>query len=96
VSSDSDRAWELIGDVCRRQQMPLERIRGEWLVRLNPSAEPCVDDEPEAIVVWADEPSPETGHEGWTWWARGRMGEARTAKAAMDAADAALARKRPE
>jgi hypothetical protein len=32
--------------------------------------------EPLAIVTYSEEPSPETGHVGWCWWAMGRMGDA--------------------
>jgi hypothetical protein len=37
------------------------------------------------------QPSPETGHEGWVWWAQGRMGEAASLKEAMSQAEAKLA-----
>ena len=43
--------------------------------------------EPLAVVTYATEPSPETGHVGWCWWARGRMGEAATYEAAKAAAE---------
>jgi hypothetical protein len=39
-----------------------------------------------------DEPSPETGDEGWCWWAMGSMGEAPTYEAACAAAVAELER----
>ena len=48
--------------------------------------------EPDALVVWTEEPSPETGHVGWCWWAQGRMGDAPTLEAAKTAAEAALRR----
>lgn len=46
--------------------------------------------EPLAVITYAEQPSPETGHEGWCWWAQGRMGEAPTYEAAKVAAMAAL------
>lgn len=46
--------------------------------------------EPKAIVTFATEPSPETGHEGWCWWALGRMGEAETYEDAKKAAENAV------
>lgn len=48
--------------------------------------------EPLALVTYATEPSPETGHVGWYWWALGKMGEAPTYEAAKAAAQASLAR----
>lgn len=59
-----------------------EFVRGRWVVDSG--------EEPEALVVWADEPSPETGHEGWCWWAQGRMGDAPTLAEAKARAEAAL------
>ena len=47
-------------------------------------------EEPEAVVVYATEPSPETGHAGWCWWALGAIGEASSAEAAMEAAESRL------
>ena len=44
-----------------------------------------------AYVVYTTQPSPETGHEGWVWWAQGRMGEAASLKEAMSQAEAKLA-----
>lgn len=46
--------------------------------------------EPQAIVSYASEPSPETGHIGWVWWALGKMGEAATYDAAKTAAEESL------
>lgn len=42
--------------------------------------------EPEALISYASEPNPETGHAGWVWWAKGRMGETHTYEAAKAAA----------
>ena len=44
-----------------------------------------------AYVVYTTEPSPETGHIGWAWWALGRMGDANTLQDAMAQAKAKLA-----
>lgn len=48
---------------------PVEFVEGEWCY-------PTDDSDPSAYVFFAFEPSPETGHVGWSWWALGRMGEA--------------------
>jgi hypothetical protein len=42
---------------------------------------------PVALVTYASEPSPETGHVGWCWWALGKMGEAAGYEAACAAAE---------
>jgi hypothetical protein len=47
--------------------------------------------EPLAVVTYASEPSPETGHAGWCWWARGKLGEAPTYESAKRAAETVLA-----
>ena len=49
--------------------------------------------EPWAVITYTDEPSPETGHVGWCWWARGSMGDAPTYEAARDAAVAEIQRR---
>lgn len=49
-----------------------EYFEGEWHV---PKAD---GPEPWAVVTYAYEPSPETGHVGWCWWALGDMGDATT------------------
>lgn len=46
--------------------------------------------EPLAIITYNAEPCPETGHEGWCWWARGRMGESKTYEDAKRQAEAKL------
>ena len=51
---------------------------------------PTHEREPIAVVTYAEEPSPETGHEGWCWWAAGKMGEARSFRAAQRAAERRL------
>ncbi len=63
-------------------RLPVEYWEGRWHW---PS-----DAEPKAIVSFASEPSPETGHEGWVWWALGRMGESETYEAAKQAAESAV------
>lgn len=50
--------------------------------------------EPLAVITYASEPSPETGHVGWYWWALGKMGEAKTYAEAKLAAEAAVRAKR--
>jgi hypothetical protein len=48
--------------------------------------------DPLALVTYrySDEPSPETGHVGWCWWAMGRMGDAPTFIEAKMAAQRAV------
>lgn len=46
--------------------------------------------EPRAVITYAEQESPETGHVGWCWWADGRMGDAETYEAAKAAAEAVL------
>lgn len=67
--------------------MATEYFEGEWLV---PTAD---GPEPWALVTYAEEPSPETGHVGWCWWARGVMGDAESYEDAKRQAVHALARR---
>jgi hypothetical protein len=67
--------------------LPTEYFEGEWHF---PKAE---GPEPWAVITYADEPSPETGHVGWCWWALGAMGDAPTYEAARDAAEAEIQRR---
>lgn len=60
------------------QPAPTEYALGTW--RLADDPEP--GDDPAGVIVYASEPSPETGHVGWCWWARGRMGDAPSYEAA--------------
>ena len=64
---------------CRLASTTLEFVRGAWV--------PACDAEALALVTYATNPSPETGHVGWCWWARGKMGDAPTLAAAMLAAE---------
>lgn len=61
-----------------------EYVDGRW--------GPPGDFEPQAVVTFTTEPSPETGHEGWVWWALGDMGEAPSLEAAKAAAERSLAK----
>lgn len=67
--------------------MATEFFEGEWHV---PAAEGPA---PWAVIVYTDEPSPETGHVGWCWWALGAMGDAPTYEAACTAAVAEIQRR---
>lgn len=60
-----------------------EYQEGEWV-------EGGEEREGAAFVVYCSEPSPETGHEGWCWWACGKMGEAASLDAAKAAAEAVV------
>ena len=53
-------------------EVPTEFFEGEWHF---PKAD---GPEPWAVITYTDEPSPETGHVGWCWWALGMMGDAPT------------------
>jgi hypothetical protein len=61
-----------------------EYVAGEWRFPADDGAEPA------AVVTYAEEPSPETGHVGWCWWALGAMGEAASYTDACAAAESAL------
>lgn len=51
---------------------------------------PPTEAEPDALVIYTTEPSPETGHIGWCWWALGKMGDAKTLEEAKAKAEAAF------
>lgn len=78
------------GSCCGQRAWPLEWREGEWTLPLF-EAEPSVESEPAAIIVFTPEPSPETGDCGWCWWALGKMGEAPTLREAMGAAERVIA-----
>ena len=63
--------------------LPRELIGGEWCTHR--------EGEPDAVITYTTEPSPETGHVGWIWWANGKMGETKTYAEAKAAAESALA-----
>jgi len=66
--------------------LPIEYVEGEWRYG-------CRDPEPPeaaACITFATEPSPETGHIGWCWWALGKMGDAATLDEAKAKAEAVL------
>ena len=67
--------------------LPIELVDGKWRC-----GERGADygREAEAVITYATEPSPETGHVGWVWWAQGKMGDAESLQAAREAAEAAL------
>ena len=68
-------------------QVPTEYVEGEWCW-------PAADgQEPWAVITFASEPSPETGHVGWCWWALGDMGDATTYDEARQKAEASLQRR---
>lgn len=54
---------------CDGDRIPTEYAEGEWRV-------PADDDAAACFITYSENPSPETGHAGWIWWALGRMGEA--------------------
>lgn len=64
------------------QPAPLDYVGGEWLVNS--------EVEQQALVTFASESSPETGHVGWLWWANGDMGESPSYEQARLDAVAAL------
>ena len=66
---------------------PTEFFEGEWHF---PKAD---GPEPWAVITYTEEPSPETGHVGWCWWAMGSMGDAPSYEAARDAAVAEIQRR---
>lgn len=74
---------------AREVAVPTEFVEGVWRF-------PAEGSEPSAVVVYTEEPSPETGHVGWCWWALGRMGEAPTYEAACAVAVAEIQRRMDE
>lgn len=62
-----------------------EYVEGKWIV-------PTDESDPAAVVTYSEEPSPETGHVGWCWWALGKMGDADSYEAAKDAAEVVVRR----
>lgn len=74
--------------------LPIEYREGEWTFGGDHNPEPDEDDEPAAVITYATEPSPETGHIGWCWWALGNMGDAPSLRDAMAAAEEAIGRRR--
>lgn len=69
-----------------RDPLPIEWVEGEWRYG-------CRDAEPPeaaACIIYTLEPSPETGHVGWCWWALGKMGDAATLDEAKAKAEAVL------
>ena len=67
---------------CRLASTTLEFVRGAWV--------PAGDEDALALVTYATSPSPETGHVGWCWWAKGKMGDAGSLEGAMLRAERAL------
>lgn len=67
---------------CRLASTTLEFVRGAWV--------PAGDEDALALVTYATSPSPETGHVGWCWWAKGKMGDAGSIEGAMLRAERAL------
>lgn len=89
LQRDLDAANAALAEAVRERDarlrlvdVPTEFVAGEWIM--------SGQAEPDAVVTYASEPSPETGHVGWCWWARGRMGDARSYMDAREAAEAAL------
>ncbi len=79
--------WHRFGLLDREPflaEVPTEYVGGEWCW-------PTVDGaEPVAVITFASEPSTETGHAGWCWWALGDMGDARTYDEARRKAETSL------
>jgi len=65
-------------------EVPTEYVEGEWCW---PTAD---GPEPGAVITFTTEPSPETGHVGWCWWALGDMGDATTYDEARQKAESSL------
>ncbi len=70
-----------------RNPIPICLVDGKWIW----GDKKHEDADVQAYVVYTTTPAPETGHEGWVWWAQGRMGEAASLKEAMSQAEAKLA-----
>jgi hypothetical protein len=68
-------------------KLPTEYVGGEWRAPVDDGAEVW------ACVTYSEEPSPETGHKGWFWWALGMRGEAQSYEGARGAVVAEIARR---
>lgn len=74
--------------ICKgRNPIPMCLVNGQWIW----GDKQHEDADVQAYIVYTTQPSPETGHEGWVWWALGRMGDANTLQDAMAQAEAKLA-----
>jgi len=71
-----------------RNPFPFCLVDGKWIFGEKETENADI----KAYVVYTTQPSPETGHEGWVWWAQGRMGEAGTLQDAMAQCEEALIR----
>ena len=69
----------------RLKGLATEYVEGEWTT-------PTDDSDPAAVITYTENPSPETGHIGWLWWALGKMGEAPSYEAAKSAAECVVRR----
>lgn len=69
-----------------REPLPIEYVEGEWRFGCRDAEPP----EPAAVIAYTTEPSPETGHVGWCWWALGRMGDSETLREAMAACESVI------
>ena len=70
-----------------RNPFPFCLVDGKWIFGDKEKENADI----KAYVVYTTQPCPETGHEGWGWWAQGRMGESASLKEAMSQAEAKLA-----
>ncbi len=89
---DEIRAWadaNIVLEPSRvcdgRYPLPIDYVDGKWRFGTE------ILDNSDAIVTYSTEPDPETGHEGWCWMVPDtNMGEAKTLKEAMRAAEKAV------
>jgi len=70
-----------------RNPFPFCLVDGKWIFGEKETENADI----KAYVVYTTQPSPETGHEGWVWWAHGRMGDSETLQDAMSQAEEKLA-----
>jgi hypothetical protein len=81
MKASMDAPDDVLVAMLRRGELCSEYFEGEWR---QPS-----EVEAWAVISYTEDPSPETGHVGWVWWAQGKMGEAPSLAAArMRALDA--------
>jgi hypothetical protein len=70
MTASMDAPDDVLVAMLRRGELCSEYLEGEWRT---PG-----EDEPWAVISYSEEPSPETGHIGWVWWAQGKTGDAPT------------------
>ena len=84
MTASMDAVDEVLVPMFRRGELCCVYIDGAW--------RPPSEGQPWAFVGYTEEPTPDTGHVGWIWWAQGKMGDAPSFAAAREMAERTLRR----